>query len=141
MDGLATALGGGLVMGLASALLLVANGKILGISGVLGGALKVRRQDARWRWAFILGMLLGGGLLAVLMPGQFENTVGRSTNAYLAAGTLVGIGTQLGSGCTSGHGICGIGRLSKRSVAATITFMISAGATVFVINHFFGGRV
>ena len=88
-----------------------------------------------------VGMLAGGTALALLLPSQFENTLGRSSNAYLAAGVLVGIGTQLGSGCTSGHGICGIGRLSKRSVAATMAFMASAGATVAIIRHVFGGSL
>ena len=114
------ALSGGLLMGIACAALYVLNGRILGISGVLGGALKLRSPDASWRWAFLLGMIVAGGLLLVLMPGAFENSAQRTPTACLAAGVLVGVGTQLGSGCTSGHGICGIGRLSKRSIAATV---------------------
>jgi uncharacterized protein len=104
------ALAGGLIMGAASALLLIANGRILGISGVLGGALRFRTTEARWRWAFVLGM-------------------------------LVGVGTQLGSGCASGHGICGIGRMSKRSVFATVVFIASGAATVLVVRYFFDGVV
>jgi uncharacterized membrane protein YedE/YeeE len=135
------ALAGGLIMGVASALLFAANGRILGVSGVLGGALKVRTTEARWRWAFVLGMLAAGTTVVLLMPQAFANTVSRSPEAGLLAGMLVGVGTQLGSGCTSGHGICGIGRMSKRSVFATVVFMASGAASVLVVRHFFGGEV
>ena len=128
-------------MGVASSALLMFNGRILGISGVLGGALKVRSPEARWRWAFVAGMLLAGATMALVMPQAFENTVTRSPGAVLAAGALVGIGTQLGSGCTSGHGICGIGRLSKRSIFATCVFMGTAAATVFLVRVVLGGAV
>lgn len=133
-------LGGGL-MGIAAAALFVLNGRILGISGVLGGALKVRSSDARWRWAFIGGMLLAGLGCALVVPESFENTLDRSSTAYLAAGLLVGVGTQLGSGCTSGHGICGIGRLSVRSIVATSIFIAAGAAAVLLIRSAFGGSV
>lgn len=135
------ALLGGLLMGIASAGLFVFNGRILGVSGVLGGALKVRTAEARWRWAFVAGMLIAGAAVYMLMPSAFENTLERSSAAYLLAGSLVGIGTQLGSGCTSGHGICGIGRLSKRSLVATIVFMATGAGSVLVVRHLFGGVV
>lgn len=135
------ALTGGLLMGTASASLFVLNGKILGISGVLGGALKVRSSEAQWRWAFIAGMLIAGGVMTVVMPGAFENTIVRSSGATLLAGTLVGVGTQLGSGCTSGHGICGIGRLSTRSIAATIVFMATGAGSVLFVRHVLGGTI
>jgi uncharacterized membrane protein YedE/YeeE len=128
-------------MGIASSVLFVLNGRILGISGVLGGALKIRTADARWRWAFVVGMLAAGLGMSIVMPSAFANTVHRSATACLLAGALVGVGTQLGSGCTSGHGICGIGRLSKRSVVATVVFMATGAASVLVIRHFFHGVV
>ena len=141
MHDFAWALMGGLVMGVASAGLFILNGRILGISGVLGGALKVRSKEARWRWAFIGGMLAAGAACMIVAPSCFENTLDRSSGAYLAAGILVGVGTQLGSGCTSGHGICGIGRLSKRSIAATLLFMASGAAVVTMIRTAMGGAV
>lgn len=131
------ALLGGLVMGIAAASLYVLNGRILGISGVLGGALKVHTSEARWRWAFIAGMIIAGASTYLLMPAAFANTVPRSTGAYLIAGALVGVGTQLGSGCTSGHGICGIGRLSKRSMVATAVFIATGAASVLIVRHLF----
>lgn len=141
MHDFALALSGGLLMGIASASLFVLNGRILGISGVLGGALKVRSPDAAWRWAFVAGMLVAGALVVLTRPEAFANTVQRSVGACVAAGVLVGTGTQLGSGCTSGHGICGIGRLSKRSIVATLVFMASGAATVTAIRVFFAGSV
>lgn len=139
MNAYLPALAGGLILGLASALLFIANGRILGISGVLGGALRVRTREARWRWAFVLGMLIAGAIMAQVAPASFENPLQRSPGACLLAGILVGVGTQLGSGCTSGHGICGIGRLSKRSIFATPVFMASGAAMVLVVRHVFGG--
>ena len=128
-------------MGVASAGLFLLNGRILGISGVLGGALKIRTTEARWRWAFVAGMLIAGGVMLFVMPGAFENTLVRSPAAYLVAGALVGVGTQLGSGCTSGHGICGIGRLSKRSIVATLVFMGTGAVSVLVVRNLFSGTI
>jgi uncharacterized membrane protein YedE/YeeE len=141
MNSYLQALVGGLIMGVACTLLLVANGRILGISGVLGGALKVRSPEARWRWAFILGMLAAGAAVWHVMPSAFANTVERSPATYVVAGALVGVGTQLGSGCTSGHGICGIGRMSKRSIFATVVFMATGAAAVLVVRRLLGGEV
>ena len=141
MNDFLPALLGGFLMGIASATLYVLNGRILGISGVLGGALKLRTAEARWRWAFVAGMLAAGAGVSLVMPHAFANTIERSTAAYLVAGVLVGVGTQLGSGCTSGHGICGIGRLSKRSIVATVVFMTTGAASVLVVRHLFDGAV
>lgn len=135
------ALAGGLIMGFASALLFVVNGRILGISGVLGGALRIRTTEAHWRWAFILGILAAGTSMALISPQAFADTVPRSPGTCLFAGVLVGVGTQLGSGCTSGHGICGIGRMSKRSLFATVVFMATGAASVLIFSHFFNGAV
>jgi uncharacterized membrane protein YedE/YeeE len=112
-------LAGGLLIGLGAALLLLANGRIAGISGIVGGLLRPARGDIGWRLAFLLGLLASPLLVA-------------------AGGLLVGIGTRLGGGCTSGHGICGIARLSKRSIAATATFMATAIVVVFVARHVIG---
>ncbi len=130
---------GGAIMGVASATLLVMNGRILGISGVLGGALKVRTSEAHWRWAFVAGMLIAGAAVAAVWPEAFANTQPRTLGISLMAGVLVGVGTQLGSGCTSGHGICGIGRLSKRSMVATGVFMAAGAVTVVVARGLMAG--
>lgn len=141
MHDFAWALIGGALMGTASAALLVGNGRILGISGVLGGALKVRTAEARWRWAFVLGLLAAGAAISFFMPSAFANTVERQPLTTLIAGALVGVGTQLGSGCTSGHGICGIGRLSTRSVVATCVFMATGAMSVWAIRVLLGGAI
>jgi len=135
------ALLGGLVMGVASAALFVCNGRILGISGVLGGALKSASRDASWRWAFIAGMLGAGATVFALMPAAFQVPSGRSLGVCVAAGMLVGGGTQLGSGCTSGHGICGIGRGSTRSLSATMVFMATGALSVIAVRYLFGGEL
>ncbi len=126
-------------MGTASGSLFEFNGKTLGISGVLGGALKVRSSEAPSRWAFVVGMLAAGGLMTVVMPGAFKNTIARSAGALLLAGTLVGAGSQLGSGGTSGHGICGIGRFSPRSIVATVVFMFTGAGAALFVRHILAG--
>ncbi|MCL5668653.1 MAG: YeeE/YedE family protein [Gammaproteobacteria bacterium] len=126
---------GGLLIGLAAAGLLLFNGRIAGISGILGGLLDLPRGDMSWRGAFIAGLLTGGlGLLwfypqALALPSDY------SFITYAVAGLLVGYGTRFGSGCTSGHEVCGIARLSPRSFAAVTTFMASAILTVFIVRH------
>lgn len=130
------ALAGGLVIGLAAALLVLFNGRIAGISGVLGGILRPRRHDLGWRVAFIGGLLvapLAYSLFAAVPQPQIEAGDG----ALILAGLLVGVGTRYGSGCTSGHGVCGLSRFSPRSLAATATFMAAGFATVFVLRHVF----
>jgi uncharacterized membrane protein YedE/YeeE len=130
-------LAGGVLLGTASALFILVNGRILGISGILGGLLTPRRGDAGWRIAFVLGMLAAPATLLLLAPAGFISPP-RIDAGYLAiviAGLLVGYGTRLGSGCTSGHGVCGISRLSPRSLVATAVFMAAGFAIVFVVRH------
>ena len=134
-------LGGGLLIGLASIGLLMLAGRIAGISGIAAGLLRPRTGEVLWRGLFVLGLLLAGWLGAWLRPDLLAFEVSRSHAALIAAGLLVGFGTQLGSGCTSGHGICGLGRFSKRSLVAVLAFMASAAATVTVIHFGFGGTL
>ncbi len=131
------ALAGGVLIGIAAALLLLLCGRIAGISGILGGLLQPARGDVGWRVAFIAGLLvapLAYALVAVLPRPQIDASYG----ALLAAGLLVGVGTRFGGGCTSGHGVCGISRLSVRSLVATLTFMGAGFVTVFVLRHVIG---
>jgi uncharacterized protein len=134
-------LAGGLLIGLAVSLLLVANGRVAGISGILGGALRARAGDFGWRAAFLLGLLTAGAVLVSSSPELFAIEIERSGWAVAAAGLLVGFGTRLGSGCTSGHGVCGISRLSPRSLVATVTFMIAGALMVLAVSQFFGGAL
>lgn len=127
-------LAGGLTIGVAAALLLLGSGQVAGISGVLGDLVEGRGGSGGWRLAFLLGLVAAP--LAVLLGGG--SVPGRLTLAWPAlvvAGLLVGFGTRLGSGCTSGHGVCGLGNLSLRSLVAVMTFMAVAAATVFVTHH------
>jgi uncharacterized membrane protein YedE/YeeE len=134
----AAALAGGLLIGAAASWLVLFNGRIAGISGMLGGLLD-RASDWPWRLAFVLGLLLApllwSRLIGPLPAMQLTATVPR----LLLAGVLVGIGTRLASGCTSGHGVCGLSRLSPRSLLATLTFMASAMLTVLVLHHWLNG--
>ena len=132
---------GGALIGLAAILLLLADGKIAGISGMVGGLLRSRARVNGWRYAFLAGLAAGG--LGMRLAGWevFTPLAGRSTGALLAAGLLVGFGTQVGAGCTSGHGVCGLGRFSGRSAAATLTFIAAGAVTVFVVRRFCGGSV
>jgi uncharacterized membrane protein YedE/YeeE len=130
---------GGLMIGSAAALLLWLNGRIAGISGILTGAVEQTGTPRGWRWMFLAG-LVGGALLALLLGSQPLAGVTRMSGpVVIAAGLLVGFGTRLGSGCTSGHGVCGLARFSVRSLAATLTFMGTGAATVFVVRHVLGG--
>ena len=126
-------LAGGILLGCSALLLLLANGRIAGISGILGGTLTAPKSDRLWRFLFIAGMIIGGALAAPF--GDMPQTLGSHPALLAVAGLLVGIGTRMGNGCTSGHGICGIGRLSIRSIVATVVFMAVAGLTVFVRLH------
>lgn len=125
---------GGILIGLASVLLLWLNGRIAGISGIVGGMLSRKGGEFGWRAMFVVGLLAGAAGYA-LYTGGLQVSVPASVPMLIVAGLLVGFGTRLGSGCTSGHGVCGIGRLSKRSMVATGTFMAVAVATVYVVNH------
>ena len=129
---LRASLGGALIGAAASGLLLV-NGRIAGISNIVAG-LMPWRDEVGWRWAFVSGLLSGGVALSILDPGVFTASP-RSLPVMAVGGFLVGFGARLGNGCTSGHGICGLSRFSKRSLVATLTFMATAGATVFVVHH------
>ena len=134
-------LAGGLLIGLAAALLLLFNGRIAGISGVLGGALHAlvaRGQvDAGWRLAFLGGLIAAPLLYALFAPlPQVEVDAGMGT--LIVAGLLVGLGTRYGAGCTSGHGVCGLARLSVRSLVATLVFMAAGFLTVFAVRHVIG---
>ena len=126
---------GGALIGLAAVLLLIANGRIAGVSGIVAGLLRPVRGDTAWRVTFILGLWLGGIVYWVVRGEPFDVELVASTPTLMAAGLLVGFGTRMGSGCTSGHGVCGIARLSPRSVVATLVFMAAGIATVFVARH------
>ena len=129
-----SALIGGMLIGLATALFALLNGRIAGISGVLGGLFKPTRGDIGWRVAFIGGLVVAPlvyGLFATLQAVQID----ASYVALIVAGLLVGVGTRYGSGCTSGHGVCGLSRLSPRSLVATLSFMGAGFVTVFVLRH------
>ncbi|MEX9947570.1 YeeE/YedE family protein [Providencia rettgeri] len=126
---------GGVLIGLAVAILLILNGRIAGISGILAGVLKPTKGDTAWKLAFIVGILVAP-LLFITFVYTPEVTIATSTPLLITAGLLVGFGTRLGSGCTSGHGICGMARFSRRSMVAVAIFMLVAFITVAVINHF-----
>lgn len=130
-------LGGGILLGIASAVFILINGRILGISGILGGLLAPKTIDVGWRIAFVLGMLAAPITLSLLTPDDFLSAprIEAGYGLIVIAGLLVGYGTRLGSGCTSGHGVCGLSRLSPRSMVATGIFMASGFAIVFVIRH------
>ncbi len=131
-----SALIGGMLIGLAVAMFALLNGRVAGISGVLGGLLKPTRGDIGWRIAFIGGLVSASlvyGLFATLPAVQIDASYG----ALIVAGLLVGVGTRYGSGCTSGHGVCGLSRLSLRSLVATLSFMSAGFVTVFVMRHLF----
>ncbi len=137
---LSALIGGGLI-GLAAALLLMLNGRISGISGILGDLLRPRQGEVGWRVAFLLGLLVGGLALLSQLPGTFEAHPDRSMGAVIVAGLFVGFGTRMGNGCTSGHGVCGIPRGSARSIVATVTFMLTGGLAVWFVGSFFGGAL
>lgn len=118
------ALIGGCLIGLAVSLMLLFNGRVAGISGILGGIVKPKMNDFDWRLAFIGGLLFGGLILQSLKPDAFNQVSSAMWIDYVLAGLLVGFGTLLGNGCTSGHGVCGISRLSIRSIVATLTFIL-----------------
>jgi hypothetical protein len=134
------AVGGGLLIGTAAALLLLLTGRIAGVSGMVATATRMTVAGTPWSQAtaFIVGLPIGTALIALLVRTP-EVIVTSSVPLLIIAGLLVGFGTRLGNGCTSGHGVCGIARLSPRSLAATAIFMASAAATVFILRHVIGG--
>ncbi|MGF1724046.1 YeeE/YedE family protein [Photobacterium nomapromontoriensis] len=129
------ALAGGMLLGLAAGLLLLMNGRIAGISGIVSGVLKPVKGELSWRVLFLAGMVISGALAPLLGFNLPESLPVSSLFWAAVAGLLVGIGTKLGNGCTSGHGICGLGRLSRRSIVATGIFMAVAIVTVFIRLH------
>ncbi|MFO0579348.1 MAG: YeeE/YedE family protein [Polyangia bacterium] len=132
------ALIGGLLIGSAAALMLLLKGRIAGISGIVGGLLQPSHGDTSWRGLFILGLMAAP--LILLATGRLpQMTNVASDRTLILAGLLVGFGTRLGSGCTSGHGVCGLARRSKRSLVATLVFMASGALTVWVVRHVIGG--
>lgn len=133
------ALLGGLLIGIAAALLMLLNGRVAGISGILGGALAGSADDKAWRLAFLAGLILAPILMRVIGQAVPEPQMPASWLMVVAAGLLVGLGARLGGGCTSGHGVCGIARLSARSIAATAIFMVSAVLVVAITRHVLGG--
>ncbi len=128
----ATALIGGAIIGVAVALFVVLNGRIAGVSGILGGLMRPKAGDISWRVAFVAGLVAAPLALLAALP---EIRVDASFPTLVAAGLLVGAGTRYGGGCTSGHGVCGVSRASPRSIAATVAFMAAGFATVFVARH------
>jgi hypothetical protein len=129
---------GGIMLGVAAVGFILLNGRILGISGILGGLLVPRSGDTSWRLSFLIGLLLAPITMSLLAPELVRAPRIDSDNATVVlAGLLVGLGTLYGSGCTSGHGVCGLSRLSPRSLVATVAFMASGFAIVYVVRHIF----
>ena len=128
---------GGILLGVASAFYILVNGRVLGISGILGGLLPPKLGDVGWRIAFLLGMLAAPLVYRLLAPADFVQAprIDAGFATIVGAGLLVGLGTRYGSGCTSGHGVCGLSRLSPRSLVATLAFMGAGFAMVFVVRH------
>lgn len=132
------ALAGGALIGLAAVLFVLLNGRIAGISGIAGGLLKPMRGDLAWRVAFVAGLLLAPAVYDLIAGGLPELHVDAGAGTLVVAGLLVGIGTRYGSGCTSGHGVCGLPRRSPRSTVATIIFMAVGFVTVYFVRHVIG---
>lgn len=132
-----SSLTGGLLLGLASALFILLNGRILGISGIMGGLLRPQRGDTGWRLAFLLGLLSAPLVWWLAAPAAMLNAprIDAGWGLVLLAGVLVGVGTRYSAGCTSGHGVCGLSRLSPRSLVATLSFMAAGFLTVFLLRH------
>lgn len=128
---------GGVLIGIAASIMLIFNGRVTGIAGIVSGALTLPKKDTAWRIAFVLGLVLAGIIFYQVNPDYFKNESGRSLPVVIIAGLLVGFGTVLGSGCTSGHGVCGISRLSIRSMSATIAFMAAGFITASLFRFFF----
>lgn len=128
-----SALAGGALIGLAASVLLLGLGRIAGISGIVGGLLSPTKGDVSWRAAFVIGLVLAGLVMWLVSPGSFSGSP-RSLALVAVAGTLVGVGTRIGNGCTSGHGVCGLSRLSVRSLVATVTFIATGMIAVALVG-------
>jgi len=129
-----SSLAGGLLIGLAAAMLVLFNGRIAGVSGIAGSLLAPQRGDVAWRVAFLLGLLIAPVAFRLFGRLPFPR-IEAGFGVLIVAGLLVGLGTSYGSGCTSGHGVCGLSRLSPRSLVATVSFMAAGMATVFLVHH------
>jgi uncharacterized membrane protein YedE/YeeE len=129
------ALIGGAIIGIAVSVMLLFNGRVTGISGIINGALTPQKGDTLWRVLFVVGLILGGFALRGLNPTVFEGDLATSEWTTVVAGLLVGFGTIMGSGCTSGHGVCGISRMSIRSIVSTVTFIAAGVAAVAVFRQ------
>lgn len=129
---------GGVLLGIAAAVLLLANGHVCGISGIMGGAAFAPRGDRVWRLVFLSGLLAGGAMVAWVDRSALALASEQSIWLAALSGIIVGFGTRMGEGCTSGHGLCGIARFSPRSIVATLVFMTTGAATVFVVRHVLG---
>lgn len=132
-----TSLAGGVLIGIATAMFLLLNGRIAGISGILGGLLRPIKGDVGWRVAFVAGLIFSPIAFSVAAPLPAVQ-IDADAASLIMAGLLVGIGTRYGSGCTSGHGVCGLSRLSPRSMVATALFMLAGFVTVFITRHLIG---
>jgi uncharacterized protein len=130
---------GGILIGLSASAMLLLEGKIAGISGIFAGVLNPAKGETAWKACFVAGLLAGGLLLRIFLPTAFDFGIIRPYGMLMIAGLLVGFGTRLGNGCTSGHGVCGISRLSPRSIIATMTFIASGALVVYLANHILGG--
>jgi uncharacterized membrane protein YedE/YeeE len=130
-------LSGGIILGIASAIFILVNGRILGISGILGGLMPPKAGDTFWRIAFLLGLFTAPTVFHAVVPAEYITTprIDATELTIVAAGLLVGIGTRYASGCTSGHGVCGLSRLSPRSLVATASFMFAGFVIVYVMRH------
>jgi uncharacterized membrane protein YedE/YeeE len=129
---------GGALIGLSASLFLLTTGRIAGISGIFAGLIHRQANDTAWRFAFVVGLIGTGVAASVLMPTLFDSSPSRNILLTVMGGLLVGFGTRMGNGCTSGHGICGLSRFSVRSLVSVVTFMTTAAVTVYVVNHFLG---
>ena len=125
---------GGILIGLSATILLLFNGRIAGISGIFATALFPKGQREYWRWAFVAGLVLGGLVMSLVVPNLFAVTYDRPLWMVALAGLIVGVGVRMGSGCTSGHGVCGLSRFSPRSLVATLTFIATGALTVAVVR-------
>lgn len=137
---------GGTLIGISAVLLMAFNGRIAGVSGIVFGALEKGKPKGlegpaelnSWRWYFLVGLIIGAGGYLLIAPPSFEPRSNFPLDLLLISGFMVGFGTRMGSGCTSGHGVCGIARLSKRSIVATLTFLLVAMVTVYLVRHVAG---
>ncbi|AFY00979.1 YeeE/YedE family protein [Bdellovibrio bacteriovorus] len=139
VDSILMALLGGALIGVAASIMLIFNGRVTGISGILNGFLGGVSAERLWRGAFLLGLLVGGFFMGLLRPDLFLNTSARSLTLIVIAGLFVGFGTVMGSGCTSGHGVCGISRFSVRSILATVVFIVTGMMVATGLKFLAGG--